>query len=49
MSTETIRLIWDREKKGEGGRGRGGERRGEGVMEGGEGDYTPIATPSPPQ
>ena len=37
-STETIRLIRD------------GEKRGEGGMEvGGEGDYIPIATLSPPE
>ena len=38
MSTETIRPIKDGEKGGEGG-----------MEEGGEGDYTPIATLSPPE
>ena len=43
MSTETIRLMRDVEKGGgvrEGDGGGGGER---------EGDYTPIATLSPPE
>ena len=38
MSTETIRLIRDREKGGEGG-----------MDVGGEGDYIPIATLTPPE
>ena len=39
-STETVRLIRDREKEGEGGMEVGEE---------GEGDYIPIATLSPPE
>ena len=39
-STETIRLIWDGEEGGEGGME---------VGVGGEGDYIPIATLSPPE
>ena len=38
MSTETVQLIRDREKEGEGG-----------MEVGGEGDCIPIATLSPPQ
>ena len=40
MSTETIRLIRDGEKGGGGGGG---------MEVGGEGDYIPIATLSPPE